>query len=174
MRLDLGPVIQVEATTRGINAITKKLERGEFLRRARESLEDCTKDLHRRVRDKIPADTGNTADGLYWTVNGETIPGMHGIVASPDAHFRVLEHGRRAGAKMPPEQPIKAWADRHGIEGRGVVYVIRRAIGRRGLPAHHMMRDALAEGKQHFPTIWLRRFLTDFKISSRSSLRSGD
>ena len=68
-------------------------------------------------------------------------------------HAGVIEEGRRPGARQPPTAVIEAWLrrklrvaikeGRHAQMSpsayRGVAFVIARAIGRRGLPAHHIL-----------------------------------
>lgn len=68
-------------------------------------------------------------------------------------HAGVIEDGRRAGARQPPVEVIEAWlrrklrvAIKEGQVGpmsprawRSAAFVIARAIGRRGLPAHRIL-----------------------------------
>jgi hypothetical protein len=57
----------------------------------------------------------------------------------------VIEHGRRKGARQPPQKPIAHWLQRRaGLseeEAKRMAFVVARSIKRRGLqPRHVMMR----------------------------------
>ena len=77
-------------------------------------------------------------------------------------HAPIVEMGRRPGAKMPPVDVLVAWVKRKKIglasgpqprggkgkrlsrrlsdsQARGIAFMIARSIGRRGLPAHHVL-----------------------------------
>jgi hypothetical protein len=51
---------------------------------------------------------------------------------------------------MPPEGPIRRWAAAHGID-QSRVFLIRRAIGRRGTKGLHYMRDAVKAAERRLP-----------------------
>lgn len=53
------------------------------------------------------------------------------------SYARAVEFGRKAGAKFPPKGVLvrSGWLRRHGIPD-SAEFVIRRAIARRGIPAH--------------------------------------
>lgn len=78
----------------------------------------------------------------------------------------IIEEGRRPGQRPPPIGPIIEWVKRKGIgrqygpnqagkrkvsralsdrEARGIAFVIARAIGKRGVPAHHILEAAAVE-----------------------------
>lgn len=153
--------IRVETTNRGLNRVTKKLEQATLFRLARESLQETLTELQRLVVKRVPVNTGRTAENIFTQVEGYTLADLNGIVASPDTHFIVLEYGREPGKPMPPHQPIAEWAADKGIEA-SAVFPIRRAIGMRGLPALHIMRNAMEEGRGHFAVVWFRRFLAEW------------
>lgn len=76
-----------------------------------------------------------------------TPAGMRGSVAVGDwgtnvPYAEVHELGRRPGAAMPPAGVLLPWMRRHGIPAEAE-FVVRRAIGRRGIPGKFYMRDAL-------------------------------
>lgn len=160
MTEEFEPSISVKATTRGINQVTKKLSSEVLMARVRESLQEALNELKGLVVKNLEPlyDTGDTAGNIFTAINGTSLTDLNGIVASPDPHFAVLEFGRTAGARMPPAAPIEEWMDRHGIDP-AASFVIRRAIGVRGLPAHHIMQRALDEGRKHFGTVWFKRIL---------------
>lgn len=84
-----------------------------------------------------------------------------GAILRNDApHAAVIEFGRRPGATPPPVDVIAKWVRRKlGIKGKGsrarirqVAFLIARAIGRRGLPAHAVFRRHINPKL----TIWFR------------------
>ena len=153
--------IRVEATIRGLNQFTKKLEPQALFAGARDGLYEVLEELKLIVRENTPYDTGEASGTLYIEVNGTTVQDLEGIVASPEEYFINLEYGRRAGSRMPPSAPIEEWAYRHGM-GLSAVFPLRRAIARRGIPARHMMRNALNQGRQHFAYVFFKRFLVNW------------
>jgi len=148
--------IKVQATRRGLNAVTRKLEPETLFKSAYESLQDTLDEYKRILIPKIPVDTGQTAGHIFTAIEGHSLQDLNGVVASPDFHFQVLEFGRRAGARMPPSAPLEAWCERHGIDS-SAVFAVRLAISRRGLPAHHMMQKTIEEGRKHFATVWFKQ-----------------
>ncbi len=64
-------------------------------------------------------------------------PLISGSITAVD-YWDFIENGRADG-KMPPESPIRLWAEAKGIlntksesEKRSIIFLIRRAIGRNG------------------------------------------
>ena len=57
------------------------------------------------------------------------------------AYFKVMEHGRRPGRRMPPPRALFGWLRRHGIDQRAA-FVVARAIGRRGIKGRFYMKAA--------------------------------
>lgn len=159
--------IAVEATRRGLNGVTAKLESHKLFQQARESLQDILDELKGRVVDTTPVARGITAENIFTKIEGDTLDDLNGIVASPDEWFKVLEFGRRAGSRMPPQQPIEEWM---GIKGMDIKYqfIVRRNIAERGTPALHIMQRALQDSRSKFSTIWFRRFLSDWGNSGSS------
>jgi hypothetical protein len=101
----------------------------------------------RRVRDDArafaPSDLGAfRASIIYRTQRREMV--LEGEVFSTDANqakVAVIEFGRTPGKKMPPKGALLGWMARHGIpEDRE--FVVRRAIGRDGIPGKFPFRKA--------------------------------
>jgi hypothetical protein len=151
--------IRVTATRRGLNGVTSKLSDAALFARVYDSVSGCLSELKENLIPLIPFDQGIAQESIYTVINGYTLNDIEGVVGSDADYFPNLEYGRRAGAQMPPSLPIEEWAERHGIEP-SAVFVIRRAIGRRGIPALHLMQKALDMSRQHFPTVFLNRFLS--------------
>lgn len=74
----------------------------------------------------------------------------------------VLELGRRPGATPPPVAVLEAWARRKlGLqpkEAKAAAFAIRKAISRRGLPPHHIMRRTARQAMRWYVAD-LRRML---------------
>jgi hypothetical protein len=164
-QLNIGPWITVEPTLRGLNQFTSRLSTEELFSSVRGSLLEVLQELQRDIVYHTPEASGDTREGIKVEVNGTSITNLSGRVYSEDEYFRVLEFGRRIGAKAPPEGAIRRWMQDVGIDdppGGGIVFLIQRAIKRRGLPAYYMMRGALERQRPHFKTVFIRRFLEDW------------
>jgi hypothetical protein len=62
-------------------------------------------------------------------------------VGRTSAYARVMEHGRRAGAPMPPWKgpgSIEGWALAHGMNP----FLLARSIGRKGIKPRHWLERA--------------------------------
>jgi hypothetical protein len=58
-------------------------------------------------------------------------------------YAKYVEYGRRAG-KMPPRSAIEQWAFSHGFTSQ-TVFLLQRAIGRKGTKGVHMFRNTADE-----------------------------
>ena len=68
--------------------------------------------------------------------------------AGPSARYGFyVEFGRRPMRKAPPRAALRGWARRHGIPERAL-FVLARAIGRRGLPGRPFMVPALTKNAE--------------------------
>ncbi len=151
-------------------------ERG---RRAHGAMNESLAYLQGQVQKNFPKDTGIGRGSVFTEINGAAIEELTGTVASPEEHAVVLEMGRRPGQKMPPPGALLDWVHRHRIAGtysvgksrrrRGdalqqywedleAAFMIARKIGKRGLPAHHMFKNAADQGKDRVSRIWAKWF----------------
>jgi hypothetical protein len=110
-----------------------------------------------QAKRNVPVDLGPLrASGvvLPTTREGNSLVSRGGFGGAASQYAVVVHEGRRAGARMPPVDVIRAWAQRHGIDP-GAAFPIARAIGRRGtrplkyyetplLDAAHGMGERLA------------------------------
>lgn len=67
-------------------------------------------------------------------------------VYNDSPYAAVVEKGRRAGARMPPVEPIARWAQRkfklpYKI-AKGIGFAIARNIQKRGIPGRNVLEDA--------------------------------
>lgn len=87
-----------------------------------------------------PRDTGRAQSSVSGRVSAT--PGrVIGEWGSNLAYFSVIERGRRPGAAMPPKGVILGWMARRSIPA-SAEYAIRRAIGRRGIPARRPLAQS--------------------------------
>lgn len=99
------------------------------------------------ARREAPKDTGT----LRRSIMLQATPVM-ARVSTPLVYAPVMEFGRRPGAKMPPPRVLLGWARRHGFGiDSGTLFVIARAIGRRGLKGHFYMQKASAAVRAALP-----------------------
>ena len=98
-----------------------------------------------RAKTGVSRDTSHYARSITHRVTSSPgiVVGQYGCNVP---YAPVREFGRRPGSKMPPRGSLLAWMRRHGIPAE-MEFVIRRRIGRRGIPGEHVFRDTLAELK---------------------------
>lgn len=95
----------------------------------------------------VPKDTHTlerSIDGVARPIAG----GMSVVVGTNLPYAEAVEKGRGAGKPMPPAGALTTtgWLRRHGIDA-SAEFVIRRAIGRRGIPPKPYLLKAFAELK---------------------------
>ena len=93
------------------------------------------------ARDLAPRDTGRLSGSITHSIGGGGAD-LTGRIGPAVAYGIVIERGRRPGAKPPPVGALRPWALRRGIP-EGALFVIARAIGRRGLKARPFLAPAL-------------------------------
>lgn len=111
----------------------------DMLRTASKEAEDYAKNRVRSLQ--------SVADSLHSESRG-----LHAAVFSTHPAALHVEVGRRPGT-MPPSAKLVAWALKRGIP-RGALFVISRAIARRGIRGRYFMRGA----KSRMKTRW-RQYL---------------
>lgn len=135
IRVDVTPATQFAARMRGAEPIVRA-EMTTAMQRSVLAVEGGAK---RYVRQ----DTHTLQRSITSAVTPIT-GGVQGVVGSNQPHAAPNEFGRAAGRAMPPPGVILEWMRRRGIDPR-LEFVIRRAIGRRGIPAQPYLRRALTE-----------------------------
>jgi hypothetical protein len=94
-------------------------------------------------------DTATLARSITSDITGTTAR-----VWSPLTYAAVMEQGRRPGAKMPPPAALAGWARRHGFQtDPGSLFVLARAIGRRGIAGRFYFRRAAEALQRQLPSI---------------------
>lgn len=90
----------------------------------------------------VPVDTGNLRRTITHTVDGAAIP-TFALVGTNAPYALVVHEGRGAGKAPPPVQALLGWARRHGIPSNRV-YLVARAIGRKGIKGRPFLKNAMA------------------------------
>jgi hypothetical protein len=70
-----------------------------------------------------------------------------GVLEPMQPYGLPVERGRRAG-RWPPFQPLAAWGSRHGFTTLHQIYLLRRAIARRGIKPAPFMLPAYIANRQ--------------------------
>jgi hypothetical protein len=112
-----------------------------------------TQMLEREVKRRVPVGVFGAQGGLLSNIHGEVegkgTPIMKGIIAHGSKYGDVIEKGRTAGKKWPPEGVLLRWIEvKLGAdekEAKRLEFVIRRKIGRKGFPGVHMFQNALEQ-----------------------------
>lgn len=95
-------------------------------------------------------------------------------VFNTEPHAVYVEHGRRAGARMPPVTPILMWVYRHlGVadpkQARSIAFAIAKSIARRGIAARPILT---AEGAtEEFAKVTLDAIAKGLDRAHRKSAR---
>lgn len=116
-------------------------ERAAADRRARKRAEQLMAEAKRLAWAE--ADTGNFAEGYYVYRLGHANYEVRNSVE----YTHYVEEGRAAG-KRPPSEALRGWAERRGMltgnenKDKGTLYVVARAIGRRGIMGKHILQRA--------------------------------
>lgn len=101
------------------------------------------------VRNKGRIDTSALINGIGQLPIRRSGRGVAGGWAASAEHSLVNEKGRRPGRPMPPVGALLPWMARHGIPAEAE-FVVRRKIGRDGIPGIWFMRDGRAKVRPLF------------------------
>lgn len=86
------------------------------------------------ARAGAPVDTGAGVRSIMADVQATQAVVGRGM----PVYMRVMDQGRRAGAKMPPPEALRGWMRRHGMSGSP--YPLARSIARRGIKGRFFMQ----------------------------------
>lgn len=95
--------------------------------------------VRKEAQARAPRDTGRLQRSLKVGMDSRPVP-RFGTVYSSLPYAKAVHDGRRAGATMPPPNALAGWAGRHGFTGS--LFVLARAISRRGIRARPFLRTA--------------------------------
>ena len=132
---------------RGMDRRRKRLGDDELVRKPVES--GLTK-LHllteRTARAGAPKDTSALARSIITELKP-----LWRKVHSPLVYHPTAELGRPPGGRMPPPDALAGWARRHGYSGS--LFVLARAIARRGTKGRFYMRAAAKAARNALPGV---------------------
>lgn len=119
----------------------------------------------REAKLGAPRDTGNLQRSIVAEVR--PLEARVHVIGTAKSYAEVMEFGRRRGAPiafflksrtashfagMPPPEALRGWARRHGFgSDQGALFVLARAIARRGIKGRFFMRRAVAAVKRDLP-----------------------
>jgi glycyl-tRNA synthetase beta subunit len=109
----------------------------------------------RAAREGAPRDTSALARSIVSESSESSAR-----VFTPLNYAMTVEEGRRPGAKMPPPEALRGWARRHGFQGS--LFVLARAIARRGIKGRFFMKAATQKVNQKMPD-WMRELFSDVR-----------
>jgi len=104
----------------------------------------ATQIIHGAVGINTPVGVTSILRGSWQTDTLVAWPRILGVVGSPLLYSEVMERGRHAGAQMPPPDALASWvATKLGPDVSP--FVVARAIGRKGITGHEMLRRGIDE-----------------------------
>lgn len=90
----------------------------------------------------VPVDTGNLRRTITHRVDSAAVP-LFATIGTNAPYAQVVHDGRGRGKPTPPVRALAGWASRHGIPANRV-FLIARAIGRKGIKGRPFLKDALS------------------------------
>lgn len=87
------------------------------------------------------------------------------------AHFQFVEHGRAAGGKMPPSQPIEQWIKNKGLSDVLNTYLVQRSIQQKGIKPKFYLRDWLNSNQVKWQNVIGNAIFIDFTDELDKSLK---
>ncbi len=120
-----------------------------------EILNKIITEFQKYYKDKI-IKTGHNASGQLANTQSFEVEYNNDnwlITLKMEEYWKYLEYGRKSG-KMPPIDDILSWINVKKILPRGnkkpitkkqLAYVIARSIGKKGLPATHLLEKSMTE-----------------------------
>lgn len=128
----------------GLDPLVAKLQGGSRLmgQPLRKALTTGALLVEGEAKRLVPVDTGNLRRTITHRVDRSAIP-LFAEIGTNAPYAQVVHDGRRAGATAPPTSALAGWAGRHGIP-RSALFVLARAIGRRGSRGRPFLRNAFA------------------------------
>lgn len=128
--------VRYQVRLEGAEAVLAKVTDARLLAPPlRKTMDELSLLAQARAREGAPRDRGMLARSFLREVQP-----LMSRVYSLLVYAPVMERGRRPGAKMPPPSALEGWARRHGFQGS--LFVLARAIARRGIKGRFFMRAA--------------------------------
>ena len=135
----------------GLDAIVRKLN-GNVLYAGplRTALTKSAMAIETGAKQLVPVDTHHLQRSITHHVDPSPVP-LYAEVGTNVKYAPMVHEGRRAG-RAPRTEYLVGWAKRHGYTGS--LFVLARAIGRRGIKARPFLKDAFSKA-QHQVTGYL-------------------
>lgn len=136
--VDTRQLMQLASRMRGADRIV-----GEELVRAGQRSILAVEQTSKQIVASERRDLGN----LVRSITGEVRPvagGLQLIAGSNAPYAEVVHEGRGANKPMPPQGVLLPWMRRHGIPD-SAEFVLRRKIGRDGIPGIFFFKRAFAQ-----------------------------
>ena len=129
----------LEVTVEGLDELIAKAEKLPQLMggAVRSFFEKAAIKIEERAKRGTPVFQSRLRSSITYKVAPGTIP-LWAIIGTNVSYAPHVEFGTRP--HWPPKGALQGWADRHGIP----VFLVMRAIARRGTPAKKMFQNALA------------------------------
>ncbi len=128
----------------GVPGLRKLVNPQRIGRAVAGAVDDTSLTVEREMRQRAPRDTAAGQRSIRAHTTRQSFSRL-GRITSPLLYMAVQNFGRRAGSPPPPPQALAGWARRKGYGGS--LFVLARAIGRKGIRAKHFMRDAVSATK---------------------------
>lgn len=150
----------------GLDDLKKKLKSETAAAPCRRFLERSGRSVISKAKPLAPVNTGKLKKSLLSTVSNETPVPLSVTIGTNLVYAPFVEFGRKPG-KMPPYEPINFWFRRKNKIGMqkstfkrstefgdvvtsvdSTVFLIRRAIGRKGVAEQPFLRDGTDQAKE--------------------------
>ncbi len=160
-------MITYTSTIQGVDVLVRRAQSASLVVKPLEGLLNEASLIAQRVaREGAPRDTAT----LQRSIVRQVTPLM-ARVYTPLAYAAVMEEGRRPGAKMPPPDALRGWARRHGIP-ESALFVLARAIGKRGIKGRFFFRAAKEATEAEFPRL-IQKMAAAIKVAWTSGEAAG-
>lgn len=147
------PAIEIQIDAKQFGGLEKLLTWSFWEKPLRASIAMAAGEGERVAKQKArphAVDTGETSRSIIAHIQGSSALASARIYgATPVVAY--VNYGRNPG-RIPPDEPIRGWAIRHGISS-SLTYVIRRSIGRKGTRGLHMFEAARARILEVLPHV---------------------
>lgn len=137
----------MEVTLIGAESAIKKLDELQQWGALKTFLDELSLIAQREAKAEVPRDTA----ALGRSIQRDVMPFSAKIYTNL-SYAPVVEDGRGAEKKMPPPQLLAGWARRHG-KPQSALFVMARAIGKRGIKGRFFMRAAEHKANAEVPRL---------------------
>lgn len=146
--------LTLKMNLKGLKEIKAKLTREALvLPIASDAIRELTTIAEAAAKLNAPRDMG----GLVNDIVSEVAPlqgRVHIVGKSRGVKSAVVEFGRGADKQQPAASDLAGWASRHGFgTSRQAIFLLARAIGKRGIKGRFFMRKARLQTRRQMPAV---------------------